>query len=95
MEELEEFIRYNEKMNSSVLTDWSREMILQAMQIWAEKQCAINGVVYWLPFIPENYERFGEIASKNKLLKKFDDGSVVKMGDKEPLAICTHFAEEI
>ena len=43
--DLNEFIRQNEKMNSSLITDWSREMILEAFQIWTDKQLLINGVV--------------------------------------------------
>lgn len=55
----------------------------------------IYGVVNWLPFEEQNFELFTELATKNKLLKKFDDGTILKEGETEPLAICTHFAEEI
>ena len=43
--DLNEFIRQNEKMNSSLITDWSREMILEAFQIWTDKQLLKHGVV--------------------------------------------------
>ncbi|QQV90452.1 hypothetical protein Harreka1_45 [Olleya phage Harreka_1] len=47
----------------------------------------------WLPFVKENYKKFTDLTRDGKLLKKFDDGSVIKQGDKEPFAICTHFSE--
>lgn len=51
-------------------------------------------VIDWLPMIKDNYIRFNELAKNNKLLKKFDDGSIVKQGDEEPFAIMTHFREQ-
>lgn len=57
------------------------------------KQLIITDVVHWLPFEEENYVVFKEISNKNKLLKKYDDGTILKDGDEEPLAIMTHFAE--
>ena len=56
---------------------------------------AIHDVINWLPLETKNAELFNELVVKNKLLKKFDDGTILKDGEDEPLAICTHFAEEI
>ena len=42
--EAEEFVRYNEKMNSSLITDWNREMLIDALQIYADK--VINDKLY-------------------------------------------------
>ena len=42
--DLNEFIRQNEKMNSSLITDWNKEMLLEAFQIWTKKQCDIQRV---------------------------------------------------
>lgn len=38
MDKVEEFVKYNEKMNSSLITDWSREMIIEAIYIFAYEQ---------------------------------------------------------
>lgn len=59
------------------------------------KNLPIQRVVNWLPLEAKHYDLFTELARKNKLLKKFDDGTILKDGDEEPIAICTHFAEEI
>lgn len=48
----------------------------------------------WLPMVKHNYGRFNELAKENKLLMKFDNGSIVKQGEKEPFAIMTHFTEQ-
>jgi hypothetical protein len=56
---------------------------------------ALSAVVNWLPFEEGNYELFTQLAKKKKLLKCYDDGTIIKDGEKEPLAIMTHFAEEI
>lgn len=36
--DLKEFVRQKEKMNSSLITDWDRDMLLQAMQMYADEQ---------------------------------------------------------
>ena len=59
-----------------------------------KEQLTLTDVVNWLPFVSDNYKRFSELARENRLLKKFDDGSIIKQGEQEPLAICTHFAEQ-
>ena len=33
--ELTEFVRQNEKMNSRLITDWNKDMLLEAMQMYA------------------------------------------------------------
>ena len=42
--DLKEFVRQNEKMNSSLITDWSKDMLLQAMQMYADEQLRLYGV---------------------------------------------------
>ena len=42
--DLKEFVRQNEKMNSSLITDWSREMLLEAMQMYANEQLRLYRV---------------------------------------------------
>jgi len=59
------------------------------------KQLLIPRVVNWLPLESKHYELFTKLAKENRLLKKFDNGKVLKDGQDEPFAICTHFAEEI
>ena len=59
------------------------------------EQLAIQRVVNWLPLESKHYELFTKLAKENRLLKKFDDGTILKDGEDEPFAICTHFAEEI
>lgn len=59
------------------------------------KKLNLGVVVNWLPFKEENYELFTRLAKEKKLLKYYDDGTIIKDGEKEPLAIMTHFAEEI
>lgn len=39
-----EFVRQNEKMNSSLITDWDKEMLLEAIQIYADQQLRLYGV---------------------------------------------------
>ena len=43
--DLKEFIRQNEKMNSSLITDWSKEMLLKSIQMYADKQLILHGVI--------------------------------------------------
>lgn len=38
LQKIEKFIRYNEKMNSSLITDWSRDMILKAICVYVCEQ---------------------------------------------------------
>lgn len=42
--DLKEFVRQNEKMNSSLITDWNRDMLLQAMQMYADEQLRLYRV---------------------------------------------------
>jgi hypothetical protein len=42
--DLKEFVRQNEKMNSSLITNWSRDMLLQAMQMYADEQLRLYRV---------------------------------------------------
>lgn len=42
--DLKDFVRQNEKMNSSLITDWSREMLLEAMQMYADEQLRLYRV---------------------------------------------------
>lgn len=42
--DLKEFVRHNEKMNSSLITDWNREMLLEAMQMYANEQLRLYRV---------------------------------------------------
>jgi len=36
--EIEEFVRVNEKMNSSLVTDWSKKMILDTIEIYNQEK---------------------------------------------------------
>jgi len=48
--EIEEFVRVNEKMNSSLVTDWSKKMILDAIEIYNQenqKKLLINFCDWW------------------------------------------------
>jgi hypothetical protein len=39
---VEEFVRQNEKMNSSLITDWNKEMLLEAIQKYADQQLILS-----------------------------------------------------
>ena len=73
------------------ISEHGKGLLIELTEI--KKQLTTHSVVNWLPFKKENYIKFMEISNKNKLLKKYDDGTILKDGDEEPLAIMTHFAE--
>jgi hypothetical protein len=77
--DLKEFIRQNEKMNSSLITDWSKEMLLEAIQTWTDNQLLIQRVV-------QQRELFID------LLKWVDDG--FKMGETAEIIVDDYIKEK-
>ena len=48
----------------------------------------------WIPFTPENYEKYNVLAKTNTMLLKFDNGFECQYTDEFPFAICTHFKKK-
>lgn len=84
-----------EKLNRSKLLKGMAYDVLNTFIKQQKEQLTLATVVNWLPFKEENYELFTRLAKEKKLLKRYDDGTIIKDGEKEPLAIMTHFAEQI
>ena len=59
-----------------------------------KQQLNLNSVVNWLPFKEENYSLLSELSKKNKLYLCYDDGTIIKYGEEEPLAKLTWFAQQ-
>jgi len=65
-DKVEEFVRQNEKMNSSLITDWNREMLLQAIQIYSDQELKLLGI----GVVSKRYFLFECINADGNKLKK-------------------------
>lgn len=49
----------------------------------------------WIPLVSSNYQKYQELMAKGKLIKKYDDGTIVKHNRPRHSSLCTHFSEDI
>ena len=57
------------------------------------KNCDLADVVNWLPFKRELANHYKQLAESGRLIKLYDDGTVIRHGEDEPIACVTHFRE--
>ena len=59
----------------------------------SDEALPIADVVNWLPFKREFADKYNQLAESGRLIKLYDDGTIIRHGEDEPIACVTHFRE--
>jgi len=83
----------NYSQMNGIEKDWFLKCIEDGL-IEAQQQVNsvdLASVVNWLPFKREFADQYKQLAESGRLIKLYDDGTIIRHGEDEPIACVTHF----